>query len=455
MKKFIFPLLLIFFFLAIKISNSGIRLSDTNIYFNIAYQMSHGKILYKDLFFSNFPLFAYVSSIYYFLVGQNIDLFYFTSNIEVAAITLFIYVITYRKTKNLIISAASSALYIFSFMVLSTSDHQTGIFTASLFAVLSYYFLQEKKIILSGIFISISILTKAYFLPIFLSLLIYFVIKKDWQNLLKFGISSAAAGLIVLLPALIQAPHQFFSDIFGFSLTRPEGVSKISLLWFYITKDFSLTVLLLFNILNIKKNIFFGLVSIFSLIFFFGYQDIYYFYLNFLTPFLCLSFYEIYLFFRSKFNLQKLVLPTVVFIIIFINLFTYLSSYRNLGKIADFNKIITTVTSEKPKFIYGANDITPAIIALTKIPALENVNDAHEYFFARGIYDSKFLTNKAVDNRTIIIAHGANYPEYNIKQDIMDNIVVKDTIYKKCKNILSIPVLSEGQYNRINVFKCY
>jgi len=455
MKKIIPLLFLIFSFLVIKVINNGIRLSDTNIYFNIAHQISHGKILYKDIFFSNFPFFSYVSSLYYFLSGKNIELFYFTSAIEIAVITFFIYLITYRKTKDYIISITSSALYILSFMVLSTSDYQTGVFTASLFAILSYYFLQEKRILMSGMFIAASIFTKAYFFPIFISFFIYIAIKKEWKNLLKFGASFAITGLIILLPFLIQAPQQLISDIFGFSLTRPIGISKTYIIWFYIAKDSLFFILLFFNIFNIKKNVLFGLMSIFSIVFFFSYQSVYYLYLNFLTPFLCLSFYEMCHFLKRKFNLQKLVIPTIVSIFIILNLLVYSYAYRNLGKLEDFKKIITTITSENPKFLYGVNDITPLLIVLTKIPALENVNDAHVYFFTRGIYDKKELTDKAVKSKTIIVTHGADYPEYNIKQDIVDNIFVKETIYKNCKNILSVPVISEGDTNRINLFKCY
>jgi len=457
MKKILLLLFLIFFFLIIKAANNGVRLSDTNIYFNIAYQIAHGKILYKDIFFSNFPFFSYVSSLYYLLSGKSIELFYFTSSIEISIITFFIYLITYRKTKNFIISITSSILYILSFMVLSTSDHQTGVFTASLFAVLSYFYLQERKILISGIFITIAVFTKAYFLPIFLAFFIYIAIKKEWKNLLKFGASFAVTGLIILLPFLIQSPLQLISDIFGFSLTRPVGLSKINIMWFFITKDLPLFILLLFNIFNIRKNIFFGLVSIFSIIFFVGYQDIYYLYLNFLPPFLCLSFYEIYYFLKSKFNLQKYVIPTILSVFVLLNLLTYTSSYyRNLGKLDDFNKIISTIVFEKPKFLYGVNDITPLLIALTNIPALENVNDAHEYFFMRKIYDKKNLTDKAIKSKTIIVTHGADYPEYNLKQDIVDNIFLKEAIYKNCKIILSTPVLqAEGSVNRVNLFKCY
>ena len=455
MKKIIPFIFLILFFLITKAVNNGVRLSDTNIYFNIAYQIFQGKLLYKDIFFSNFPFFSYILSFYYIITGKNIEFFYFTSSLEVAIITTFIYFIVYRKTKDYIASIISSLLYILSFMVLSTSDHQTGVFTASLFAVLSYFFLQERKIAISGIFITLSIFTKAYFSPIFISFFAYLLIKKKWRSLLKFGMSFAATGLIILLPFLIQAPQELISDIFGFSLTRPIGLSKINIMWFFIAKDLPLFILLLFNIFNIRKNVFFGLISITSIIFFFGYQDIYYLYLNFLAPFLCLSFYELTYFLKNKFNLQKLIIPTIVSVFILLNLVTYLSSYRNLGKLENFNKIITTIISEKPKFLYGVNDITPALLSITNIPALENVNDAHEYFFTRKVYDKEYLTNKAIKNKTIIITHGADYPEYNIKQDILDNIFIKETIYKKCKIILGVPVISEGDANRINLFKCY
>src|SRR3990172_2382919 len=454
MKKIIPLIFLILFFLIIKIASNGIRLSDTNIYFNIAYQISQGKILYKDIFFSNFPFFSYASSFYYFLSSRSIEFFYFTSSIETAIITFLIYLITYRKTNNRNISIISSALYALSFMVLSTSDHQTGVFTASLLAVLSYYFLQERKILTAGIFIALAILTKAYFLPIFLAFFIYFAIKNEWRNLFKFSLSFAVTGLIILLPFLIQAPGQLISDIFGFSLTRPVGLSKTNIAWFFITKDLLLFVFMIFNLLNIRKNILFGLISLFSIVFFLGYRDVYYLYFNFLTPFLCISFYEIHYFLRKNLNIQKMVIPTIIFIFIFYNLFTYLTAYRNLGKIREVNSIIKIILKEKPDYLYGINDLTPALIALTRIPALENVNDAHEYFFTRKIYDKKLLTNKAVESKTIIIAHGADYPQYNIKQDILDNIFVKEAIYKNCKNIFSIPVLSEGDTNRINFFKC-
>lgn len=456
MKKIIFLIALIIPFLFLKVSNLGIRLSDTNIYFNVAHRILQGQTPYKDFFFANFPLFAYISSLYSFLTHGNINLFYLTSTIEIIIVTLLIYNISYEKTKNYLTSITSSMLYIYSFIVLATSDHQTGVSTASLFAVLAFYFLQKQKNFISGLFIALSILTKAYFLPIILSFLFYLLIKKQWRRLAIFSLGIIATSLIMLLPFLILSPKQFIFDIFGFSLTRPSGLLKTDILWFFATKDFLFFLMLLFNLVNFRKNIFFALTSLFTVLFFIGYQDIYYLYLNFLTPFLCLSFHEISSFIDKKFKVQKLVIITIIIIFIAFNLLTYIDSYRDLQKVKDIDRIVSAIRKWKPAFLYGYNGLTPALSAITNIPALSNVNDAYVYFFRRGIYDKEILTTQAVSTKTIIITQGADYPEFNIRQDILDNeIIDKEKIYRYCKNILSVPVKAEGSTNRINLFKCY
>ncbi len=128
----------------------------------------------------------------------------------------------------------------------------------------------------------------------------------------------------------------------------------------------------------------------------------------------------------------------------------------NLQKVNDVNLILSAIKKNKPSYLYGNNGITPAISVITKIPALANVNDAYVYFFRRGVYDKKILTAQAISTKTIIITLGADYPQYNIKQDILDNeILDKEIVYKQCNNILSIPVKAEGPANRINLLKCY
>ena len=445
---------LLLFFIA-KITNLGVRLSDTNIYFDVAYQIFQGKLIYRDFFYANFPVFPYISSLYYFLVGKNLEFFYITSSLEVIAIASFIYYIMWDKTKNVLVSFLSSIIYIFSFIVLSTSDHQTGVFTASLFAVLGYLFLHKKKFFLSGIFISLSFFTKAYFIPIVISFFVYLFLQKNYKHTIRFVVAFILTGLAITLPFLFFAQEEFINDVFKFSLTRPTGILKSDVAWFFINKDFLLFVILVFNILNFRKNIFFALVSFFSIILFFLFQDVYYLYLNFVVPFLCLSFYELYTFGTEKLKFQKMIIPSVAIILTIICLYNYFSSYRNLQKIEDFRKIVQIINNEQPKYLYGVNDITPALLNTTNVFPLENVRDAHEYFFSKGILDKDFLTNKAIRSKTIIISHGAFYPYLNINEQIVDGIFNKKLVLKSCKLLESIPVKSEGATNRINLFKCF
>lgn len=450
------PILLVFlFFLIIKIANIGVRLSDTNIYFDVAYQITQGKIIYRDFFYANFPIFPYVASLYYFLVGKSIEFFYITSSLEVIAISSLIYYITYDKTKNTLVAFFSSVIYIFSFIVLSTSDHQTGVFTASLFAVLGYLFLQKKEFFLSGLFISLSFFTKAYFIPIALSFFVYLLLQKQYRNTVRFAISFTLTGLVIVLPFLFFAQKGFINDVFLFSLFRPTGILKSNVAWFFIIKDFLLFVFLVFNIFNFRKNIFFALVTLFSIILFFSFQDVYYLYLNFIVPFLCLSFYEFYIFGSEKLNFREMVIPLIITFFIIIGAYNYFSGYRDLQKINDFKKIVQIINNEHPDYIYGVDDITPALLNTTKVPPLENVRDAHEYFFQRGFLNKGFLTKKALDSKTIIISHGAFYPSLNINEQIIDGIFDKQLILKSCKLIQSNPVKSEGAINRINLFKCF
>jgi hypothetical protein len=449
----IFLVLLLFF--VTKITNLGIRLSDTNIYFDVANQIFQGKLIYRDFFYANFPLFPLMSSLYYFLVGKNLELFYITSALEAIAIASLIYFITLKKTKNILVSFFSSVIYIFSFIVLSTSDHQTGVFTASLFAVLGYLFLDKKKFFLSGLFVSLSFLTKAYFIPLVLSFFVYLLLREKPKKIIRFTLAFLITGIIILLPFLIFAQKEFINDIFRFSLTRPVGLIKSDIAWFFITKDFLLFILIIFNLFNFRKNIFFSLVSILSIAFFILFQDVYYLYLNFIIPFLALSFSEFYFYSIEKLKFQKMIIPTIATIFIIISSYNYFSEYRNLQEINDFNKIINTIKKEQPKFLYGVNDITPALLNITGIAPLENVRDAHEYFFTKGILNKNFLTDKAVRSKTIIISHGAFYPDLGINEQIVDGIFNNQLILKSCKLLSSIPIKSEGIVNRINVFKCF
>lgn len=442
-------------FFLIKLPGLSLRISDTNIYFYTAYQILQGKILYKDIFFTNFPLFPYLSSVY-LLVSKNNPLSYIGSAvIETAAVSLLIFYIVYSKTQSRIISISSQVLYLFSFMILSTSDHQTGVFLASLFSLISYLFFERKKFVISGILAGLMIATKAYFIPIALTMIFYLIFEKKIREMLFLIVGFCTSLLIVNLPFLIFSPGDFIKDVFVYSLTRSQGIPKTGIAQFFITKDFLIFTLLLFNIFYIIRNKFFGLFSVFSILFFLLYQDTYYLYLNYAIPTIAISLYLPINYFKKRLNFNLLVIPTFVFIFSTINIVLYLASYQDLQKASGIENLVNKIKAEKPDFLYGVNDTAPLLAYLSNTRLLGNIIDTNENIFRKKFLNADYLTQKAINSRTILIAHGAEYEEYGINQPILDEIFNKNLVSKKCKLIAGIPVKLEGVANQINLFKCY
>ncbi|MDP3941597.1 MAG: hypothetical protein Q8Q49_04805 [bacterium] len=453
MKKYLPYLLLALPFFLLKVTNIGIWLSDTNIYFYTGYQLLQGNILYKDIFFTNFPLLPYISALYFILTNGNLPLFFFTASIEVILVGGIIYAIILKEKKSQLLALLTASIYLYSFIVLATSNHQTGVFIASLFSIFSYLFFTKQRFFLSGIFIALALLTKAYFLPVVMSIFIYILLTKR-SKLLPFLCGAGITAGVILLPSLILAPHDLFRDVISYSLTRSQGIPKGNITGFFLTHDTLFALLLVWNILMIKKRLFFGMTSLLSFLFFLLYQDIYYLYLNFSIPFLALSFPELYLSVTSKFKPQKMVLPTIISILLCINLSTYITSFRSQQKITNISELTDEITKQHPATLYGINSLTPALSYLTETPLLNGIIDTNENIFRKGFLDKKIMTEQAVQKHALIIANGAVYPESGINYPLLGGIFDEQIVAKSCRLLMTYPVQPEGVENAITLFQC-
>jgi hypothetical protein len=345
-------------------------------------------------------------------------------------------------------------LYIFSFIILATTDHQSGVFAAALFAVVSYFLFQRNRFILTGVFVALAVLTKAYFLPLALTYGAFLLIK-DRSHLIKYIIGGIFCSTLILLPFLLFTPNGLFKDVFSYSLTRGAGTNKVEVLQFFMMRDSVFFILLFTNVVLFKRQLFFSLFSFFSLIFIFLYQDIYYLYLNNVTAFLVLSFPIYQNIISSKMKLQKMVIPSFVFIYILLNFFIYFSQYRNLQTVDNYYSIAERIISARPSALYGTNDLTPLLAYDTHTSLLNNTIDTNGNIFRKGLLDAEKLTAKALSQRTIVVVHGVEYPQYKISDPILDEIVVKEKILKNCTLLQSYPVYAEGITNRLNLFQCF
>lgn len=452
-KSFLIILILCVIFFLLKLSTNSIRASDTNIYFYTGKLLLEGKILYKDIFFTNFPLIPYVASLYYFLLQGNLLFYYLTASVEIILISIVMFFIVINQTKNVFLGISVVAFYLFSFIILATSDHQTGVFLASLFAVISYFFFQRKQLFLTGFWMGIALMTKAYFLPIVLAYIVFLLFKKISKLTVFLG-GVLLSSLLLLIPSLIFARDELIRDVFIYSLTRSQGIPKKEIIWFFLTHDFPFVILLFFNILTIKKNLFFGLVSLFSTLFFLTYKDTYYLYLNEVIPFLALSFSFFYLYLNKTLHLQKMFIPTILFFFIIYNLFTYLTAFADLQSLQSIDNLVSNIQQEKPKTLYGVNSVTPALAYLSNTPLLNNIVDTNDNIFRKGFLNATKLTQDAISQQAIIVTEGAFYPEFSVREDVLTEIVDKKLLEQHCSLIASYPFKAEGFKNRINLFRC-
>jgi hypothetical protein len=468
------------FFFVIKAANFGVRLSDINIYFYTAYQIISGKLLYKDIFFTNLPLFPYLSAVYFFLVNRSLTLYYLTATIEVILTGgLIFFIIRLRQmpdgkwfglksdlkpSNGLILRERSnkefiplmgSLLYLFSFIILTTSDHQTGVFATSFLAVLAYYLTVKRRYFMSGLVLAAALLIKAYYIPIVLAFILY-LFPEDRKATIKWLVGFLLTVSVVLIPFFFFASQEFLSAIFKYSVIRGAGLSKINILLFFIIHDPLLFILLLFNLINIKRNHLLFYISLLSLLFIFFYQDIYYLYLNLLVPFLVLGFTDLYQL-LNKYVKKKLSLIVcgILGMIFLFNLYSYFANFFILQKVVDIDSLMTTIKKEKPSYLYGENDITPALSYLTGIPMLSGIIDTNANMFRIGLLNVNRTTNVALKNRTILVIHGIDYPQQKMKDELFTEIIDKKKIQKKCQLIESQPVKTENIVNRVNLFKCY
>jgi hypothetical protein len=164
------------------------------------------------------------------------------------------------------------------------------------------------------------------------------------------------------------------------------------------------------------------------------------------------EFYQHYI--LKKVKLHAVVTGLIIAISL-INCYWYVSQFSQLEKVTEFSTLVSVIKNEHPDFLYGEEELTTALAYATKTPMLNNIVDTNASIFRKRLLSAKVLTAKALSTRTIIVTHGAVYPELKFNEPIMSEIMNVGEVMKQCKILYSSPVRAEGSINRITVLKCY
>ena len=455
-KYFLIFLGVILLFLIINISQIGFKFSDENIYFYMGKLILQGQLPYQDFFFASPPLQIIIIAGFLTLFGSKIILLKLLPIFASIISSIFIFIILKKRFSSLH-GLLASTLYLFSFVVLATTDHSTGIHLATMFLVIGCYLIYEKKYFLAGILVSLSLLTRLYSAIAIMGLIIYLLIKNR-KSLLKFILGIAIVFIPVNLIFILIFKHNYLTPVFLYHLLKSIGISKINIFKFFLKWDIILVVLSSTSIFfKERKKLLLPFITVTTIILFYiFYADIYYLYLGLIIPFLAiLGGWTIYNL-LEKVHWKNKVLAVILVLIILIVPTTcfYLKNQAQTAKI-EFTKEIVNFVKENTQSqdtIYGSFEITPLVALLSERKIIGNYIDTNEKTFISGIYDIEKRTNKLQGNVKLVIMK--TLLDQNGKILYLEGIIDPEFLLKECNVTKTYPIKKDYSDNAIIIFDC-
>lgn len=443
---------LFFFYIQFALSAPFV-FTDANVYLYYADQLTKGALLYKDLYMTNFPLVPYVSIIYSLLTLHSVHGFYLTASVEALLSSVVLYCIVNKLYRNSMISSIASVFYLTTFLVFSSANHQNGVLLAVLLFNAGYLSYLHKRYILSGIFLGMTLMAKAYMLPIILALFIYISIKE--KNRLAAVLAGCFGSVcLLLLPTLILTPKEFIEQVFGYSLSRAAGFDKGSILLSLLINDPLVVLLLFYTLFRWRSLRFPALATVCVMIFLLFYQDLYLLYFNIFVPLAVIALGDLLATLKKQTKQVGVIVAVVSFIFIVqgFTLYRYLTSINDFMTIPDINEFTQIVKNTNPDFLYGEYGIVQGISYLSGIPMLEGTSDTNRKLFLSGVLNKEMITRKINDSKTTLILYSIG-DSFNLATQ--SAIVDWEQLKNHCSVTHSQPFKTSIPQTKIAVVKCF
>ena len=454
-KKRYFVILAIFIiiFLAIKIPNMSFNFSDENTYFYMGKLILDGYVPYRDFFHANPPVQIYLIGLVMSLVGKHLILLKLIPIAASVTSSLMIFGIVKRylgEKEGLL----ASVLYLFSFVVLTTTDHSTGVHLSVMFILASIYFL--NKPLVAGCFAGLAVMTRLYtpFLVAGMLLYLYFYEKeKIWRFILGMTIVAS----VIAIFFIILSKGDIISQILGFRMNLVElaGIPKLRILKFFLRWDLVLvlgTIGFLFT-RNKERLALFSIMGVFLLLFYYFYSDLYYLYLGLIAPLLAVfAVYTIRQVTRSvKSRYFNLAIALFIIFIVSFNSFYYLKDHAKTAKIAFIDDITEFVkeTTQPKDTIYGSFEIAPIVALRSGRDITNRFVDTNDKNFMTGVFSKKEMTEQMTDIK-YIIAKVVIIDKKILSIGHFADLDFLDT----CSIVKAYPIDNDYSSNAVLVFDC-
>lgn len=421
----------------------NIFVSDVHTYHYIARELLGGGVLYRDLFHTNLPVYAYAMALYHLITGGVPAFIAITSTFEVIIAGLLIFEIAKKLHSDNRIALLSSFTYFASYTTLANLL-PVGVTLAIVFFLAGYVSLLNNKYFLSGIFFSLAVGTKAFTAPVFAAALLD-ITMRNWRNeksrIALFIGGATLATFIYMKPTLMYAFPEFIDNTFGYSLGRPAFVSDFRNIATLLTRDFVLVGLFVYSFFLYRKNRFIFLSVLLQTVFFIFYQDRHFVYFTLFIPLAVFAFgylAERLGFYGGKENVSRthsamIIYSIIVFLLIIWHLPTTVSQRMERTVLPGADTIREKIIESDADYLYGLAFAVQGLSIYTGVPMLNNLVDTTASRIASGRINIESITEEVKREHVIVVIAGSRLPEGRLR--IQDFYVHPETLKDSCEII--------------------
>lgn len=462
-----------FGFLLLKLYNISPRVSDENFYFYAASLIAKGLMPYRDFFFQHLPSQIFLYALLIKIFGLRLYLLKFIHLVATLGSGFLLYqLLAERQRKDAALLAL--AFYLFSFVVLGTTDYALGVHEATFFLILSWYLFHHSTI-LGGLALFVGLTFRLYILPAALGFLALEFFKRNYRKVLQFSIFAILPFLILNLALFTLFGEEFLTPVWRYHFLKFSLSSTADEFPLFIRGDVILILfasvgawLLFRNFLaDFKKKRparrrgmrleQLGLSSAIALflqfVFLKSLSQVFQFYFLTLIPFLSvLASLALSLFIPAR--SRRLALPLVVAISV-VNGFFYQKDLAKLATLDNLERITADVRelAHEKDTIFGGYTITPLIALKAERKITENQIDTNSQRNLTGLLSADEATRLATKSAVFIQRAVIDYETGEIRR--FDPFYVKrDIVVDTCKLFKDYKMEHGYRYNALLLWDC-
>ncbi len=378
-------------FAALKIVYSAPRLTDGNAYLYMARLITEGFVPYRDFFLASPPLVVYGYALFGKIFGFSWSSFNYIPVLLTTLDVLVIYTLL-KKVFSRPARLAAALAYLFSFAVLATADFYSGAHLALTLNLLGALAMLRRRPLAAGALFGLAMLAKLYAAVIFAAVLLYFILRRQWPDVVKSVLSFTAVVGSVCLIFWWLAGQPFWQQVLLNHLAKAEGIPKARVFKFFVLHDWWL-------ILAVPLSFYWkkwipGIIILPLLLlgtFLAVYPDMYYLYFKMVAPWLALLLgWNVAHVWRSWPGWKTGVATAVLLLaVVGTGVWQWHGRQARAAVITDFNKIAETVgqLTEEGRPIYGDYTLTPLLALAAGRPIAGRYVDTNSVYFDTGVFD--------------------------------------------------------------------